>query len=141
MSIDAHTLPAALLADVPLAAVLATYRTDGTILMSPVWFHADEQWVEVVVAEGDAKLERLRSNPSCVFMAFETAPPFRGMRIETEAILSSDDVAEARSRIAARYLGAEDGRRYVEQRTKPGVVVRLSVAKVHSWDLRGILPR
>lgn len=136
MLIDAHAQPGA-----ALAAVLATYRADGTILMSPVWFHADEEWVEIVVAEGDSKLERLRSNPSCVFMAFETVAPFRGMRIEAEATLSSDDVKETRTRIATRYLGIEDGRRYVEQRTRPGIVVRLPVAKARSWDLADILPR
>ena len=73
-------------------------------------------------------------------MAFETAPPFRGLRIEADATLVPDGVREARLAIASRHLGAEDGRRYVEQRTKPGVVVRLPLSAARTWDLRAILP-
>jgi hypothetical protein len=32
------------------------------------------------------------------------------------------------------------GQRYVEQRVKPGVVVRLPLSHAQSWDLRAILP-
>ena len=39
--------------EAPWASVLAVYRADGTILMSPVWFRAVEDWIEVVIAEGD----------------------------------------------------------------------------------------
>ena len=42
--------------------------------------------------------------------------------------------------ISSRYLGEEGGRRYVEQRTKPGIVVRLPLAAARTWDLSAILP-
>ena len=122
------------------AAVLAVYRPDGEVVMSPVWFRVEGEWIEIVVAEGDAKLEHLRNDARCVFIAFETVPPFAGVRIRTDAILSSDNVREARTAIASRYLGADAGQRYVEQRTKPGVVVRLPLTHARSWDLRAILP-
>jgi hypothetical protein len=128
------------LLDEPAAAVLAVYQADGTVVISPVWFHAVGEQVEIVIAEGDAKLERLRADPRCVFMAFETAPPFGGLRIVAEATLESEGVREARLAIASRYLGPEDGARYVEQRTKPGVIVRVPLANARSWDLRAILP-
>ena len=124
----------------PLPAVLGVYRANGSILMTPVWFRADDSTVQLVIAEGDAKLQRLRADPRCVFLAFETAPPFRGMRIEADATLSPDGVVEARLAIATRYLGADGGRRYVQQRTKPGVIVRLPMASARTWDLRAILP-
>jgi hypothetical protein len=105
-----------------------------------VWFRADDKVVEIVIAQGDAKLERLRADRRCVFMAFETTPPFRGLRIEDRATLSDEGVHEARLAISSRYLGEVGGRRYVEQRTKPGVVVRLPLAEARRWDLRSILP-
>ena len=126
--------------EAPWASVLAVYRADGTILTSPVWFRAVEDWIEVVIAEGDAKLDRLRADPRCVFMAFETVAPFRGLRIETDATLTDVGVREARLGISSRYLGEEGGRRYVEQRTKPGIVVRLPLAAARTWDLSAILP-
>ena len=124
----------------PTAAALAVYRADGSILTSPVWFRATGGWIEVVVAEGDAKLTRLRADPRCVFLAFETTPPFRGLRIEATASLSDDGVRDARLQIATRYLGEAAGQRYVEQRTKPGTVVRLPLAMARMWDLRKLLP-
>jgi hypothetical protein len=124
----------------PTAATLAVYRADGSILTSPVWFRATDAWIEVVIAEGDAKLTRLRADPRCAFLAFETAPPFRGLRIEATASLSDDGVRDARLQIATRYLGEVAGQRYVEQRTKPGTVVRLPLAGARTWDLRNLLP-
>ena len=135
---DRKETPALL--ETPSAAVLAVYRADGTILMTPVWFRADDEWIEIVIAEGDAKLERLWADPRCVFMAFETVPPFRGMRVEANAALSADGVQAARLAIASRYLGAQKGQQYVEQRTKPGVVVRLPLSSARTWDLQPILP-
>jgi Pyridoxamine 5'-phosphate oxidase len=129
------------LLEAPSAAVLAAYRADGTILTSPVWFRANDGWIEIVIAEGDAKLTRLRADPRCVFMAFETAAPFRGLRIETDAELTTDGVRDARLAISSRYLGGEGGREYVEQRTKPGVVVRLPIETARTWDLSTTLPR
>ena len=129
------------LLDAPAAAVLIVYRSDGSALTSPVWFRPIGKAVQIVIAEGDAKLDRLRADPRCVFMAFETLPPFRGLRIEGNATLSDEGVREARVAISSRYLGEADGRRYAEQRTKPGVVVRLGVAGARTWNLRSILPR
>jgi len=126
--------------EAPSAAVLAVYRADGTVLMSPVWFGADDESIEIVIAEGDAKLERLRSDPRCVFMAFETTPPFRGLRVVAEATLSTDGARAARLEIASRYLGPQKGKQYVEQRTKPGVVVRLPLSSARTWDLQPIMP-
>jgi len=131
---------ARVLLEAPSAAVLAVYRADGTVLMSPVWFRADDDWIEIVIAEGDAKLDRLRADPRCVFMAFETKPPFRGLRVEAQAELRTDGVLAARQAIASRYLGDRKDEQYVEQRTKPGVVVRLPVSSARTWDLQPILP-
>jgi hypothetical protein len=128
------------LLEAPSAAVLAVYRADSTVLMSPVWFGADDDWIEIVIAEGDAKLQRLRVDPRCVFMAFETTPPFRGLRVEAGAELVTDGVRAARLAIASRYLGVKKGQQYVEQRTKPGVVVRLPLSSARTWDLQAILP-
>ena len=128
------------LLDAPSAAVLAVYREDGTVLMSPVWFRSVDEWVELVIAEGDAKLERLRVDPRCVFMAFETVVPFRGLRIQADARLVSDGVRDARLAIASRYLGHEDGTRWVDQRTKPGTIVRLPLSAARTWYLGPTLP-
>ena len=62
----------------PLVAMLATYRADGTALLSPVW----HEW-------------------------HEHDPPYRGIEVRGEARLQTDGVAAAVRRIATRYLGAD----------------------------------
>jgi hypothetical protein len=116
------------------------YRDDGTVVVSPVWFRTHGDAIEVVVAEGDGKLARLRDDPRCLFTAFETTPPFGGVQIRAEATLDPQGVAGARLEIAGRYLGAQRAARYVAQRTTPGVIVRLPLRSARRWDLSSILP-
>jgi PPOX class probable F420-dependent enzyme len=121
------------------AAVLQTYRKDGSAFVRPVWFREHDGAFEVVIAEGDAKLAHLRRDPRCALVVFETEPPFGGVAVEGEAELVAGDVAEARAAIAGRYLGDEGGRRFAERRrAKPGVLVRLA-AEPRRWDLSGLL--
>jgi PPOX class probable F420-dependent enzyme len=125
----------------PSPAVLTTYRRDGSALVSPVWFRFERGAFEVVVADGDVKLRHLRRDPRCGFLAFETAPPFRGIEAHGPAELDELDVAPVRAAIAARYLGAEAGARFAEARSSvPGVVVRIPAATPRVWDLAAILP-
>jgi len=107
--------------------------------MTPVWFRRNDGAFEVVIAEGDPKLRNLRRDPRCVFLVFEAAPPFHGLEVRGDAELVDRDVAAARADIAGRYLGAEAGVRFAAERTKPGVLVRLT-AKPREWDLGAMIP-
>jgi len=128
------------LVDAPAPAVLTTYRQDGSALVSPVWFRYASGVFEVVVAEGDVKLRHLARRPECVLVVFEAVPPFRGVEVRGEPELVEGDVTEARAAIAGRYLGAEAGRRFAEQRrSRPGVLLRLRAVEPRVWDLGGIL--
>jgi hypothetical protein len=42
------------------AAVIQTFRKDGSPLVTPVWFRERDRAYEVVIAEGDVKLAHLR---------------------------------------------------------------------------------
>jgi PPOX class probable F420-dependent enzyme len=128
------------LLDAPSPAVLATYRKDGTALVSPVWFRHDDGRFEVVIAEGDVKLRHLARDPRCSLVVFEAVPPFRGVEVRGIAELVECDVGPIRAEIAGRYLGAERGRRFAAERTTPGVLLRLRGDR-REWDLAEILPR
>ena len=133
---DFHTL-----INSPSPAVLTTYRQDGTASVSPVWFRFQDQNFEVVVAEGDVKLVHLRRRQDCSLIVFETVAPFRGVRVEGPPRLLPDEDNRVRSVIAGRYLGAEEGQEFVEQRETPGVVLQFGATEAHPWDLSGILPK
>ena len=128
------------LLDSPSPAVLTTYRQDSTASVSPVWFRFHDWSFEVVIAEGDVKLSHLRRRRECSLIVFETVAPFRGVRVEGSPRLIPDEDDRVRSAIAGRYLGAEGGRMFVEQRETPGVVLQLDATEAHPWDLSGILP-
>jgi hypothetical protein len=128
------------LLEAPSPAVLTTYRKSGTAATSPVWFRFTGSWFEIVIAENDVKLRHLAAHPRCSLVVFEAVPPFRGVRVDDEPLLSRDGAGEARRAIAGRYLGREQGERFASQRATAGVLLRLSARQAHAWDLAAILP-
>ena len=120
--------------------MLTTYRKDGSALVSPVWFRWEGDAFEVVVAEDDIKLAHLARDPRCVLVVFEVAPPFRGIEARGEPELVRKDVIAERAAIAGRYLGTEAGRRFADERSVPGVLLRLAPEQPRVWDLSAILP-
>jgi PPOX class probable F420-dependent enzyme len=130
------------LLEAPSPAVLTTYRQDGSVLVSPVWFRWNDGGFEVVIAEGDLKLRHLARDPRCVLVVFEAVRPFRGVEVRGLAELVECDVGPMRAAIAGRYLGVSDGTRFAAEReSKPGVLLRLVPDDPRVWDLSGILPR
>jgi PPOX class probable F420-dependent enzyme len=129
------------LLEAPSAAVLTTYRRDGSVLVSPVWFRWHDAAIEVVIAREDVKLRHLARDPRCVLVVFEAVRPFRGVEVRGIAELVECDVAPVRASIAGRYLGADDGARFADSRASvPGVLLRLVPEAPRVWDLSGILP-
>jgi len=125
----------------PSAAVLTTYRQDGSALVSPVWFRWTGDAFEVVVAVGDVKLRHLARDPRCVLVVFEAVAPFRGIEVRGTPILVECDVTQVRASIAGTYLGRGEGARFAEERrAKPGVLLRIVPGEPRVWDLSGILP-
>jgi PPOX class probable F420-dependent enzyme len=130
------------LLEAPSPAVLATYRKDGSALLTPVWFRWTGEAFEIVIAEGDVKLAHLQRDPRCTLLVFEAVPPFRGVEIRSVPTLVEGDVTAARAEIAGRYLGAEAGEQFAaERRSRPGVLLRLVPDAPRTWSLAGILPR
>jgi PPOX class probable F420-dependent enzyme len=123
----------------PSPAVLTTYRKDGTALVSPVWFRWHDSAFEVVIAEGDIKLQHLARDPRCALVVFEANPPFRGVEARGVAQLIECDVTPLRVEIAGRYLGANDGARFAAQRVdNPGVLLRIAAESTRVWDLSDV---
>ncbi len=121
------------LVDLPLLAVLATYRVDGTVLLSPVWHEYRDGRFNVCTSDVDVKARHLRRDPRAVLVVAEPVPPYRGAEVTCEATLSRDDVEATIERVAIKYLGEARGREYA--RSAPdNIVVRLAPAHVRAWD-------
>jgi PPOX class probable F420-dependent enzyme len=121
------------LVDLPLLAVLATYRADGTAVLSPVWHEYRDGGFQVCTFDTDVKARHLRRDPRAALVVAEPAPPYRGVELTGEAILLPDDGKATLERIAIRYLGEARGRRYAES-ASGDIVIRLEPGHVRAWD-------
>ncbi|MGH9105421.1 MAG: TIGR03618 family F420-dependent PPOX class oxidoreductase [Acidimicrobiales bacterium] len=121
------------LVELPLLAVLATYRADGTVLLSPVWHEYRSGGFNVCTSGSDVKARHLRHDPRAVLVVAEPRPPYRGVELTSEATLVDHDVERTIERVAIKYLGEARGRSYA-QSAPDNMVVRLEPGHVRAWD-------
>src|SRR6516164_5710311 len=103
------------LAGLPLLAVLATYRHDGTVLLSPVWHEWRDGGFHVVTGSRNVKAAHLRRDPRASIVVCEHSPPYRGVELRGRAQLLTAGAQYAVQRIASRYLGRQAGAAYAQR--------------------------
>jgi PPOX class probable F420-dependent enzyme len=117
----------------PLVAVLATYRKDGGVLLSPVWHQWRDGGFDVLCEPNDIKVRHLRRDPRASILVYDNEPPYRGVELRTTAQLSDIDRADFVLEMSIRYLGEEAGRAYAEG-SADSILVRLEPGNVRTWD-------
>ena len=121
------------LLELPLLAVLATFRRDGSVLLSPVW----HEWIgggfNVVTGTRDGKARHLQGDPRASIVVCEGVPPYRGLELRAEARLTVMTDRSIVRRIASRYLGPEAGERYADD-SGDDLLVRLEPGELRGWD-------
>jgi len=121
------------LVELPLLAVLASYRRDGTVLLSPVWHEWRDGGFQVITRSRDVKAAHLRRDPRASIVLCEHTPPYRGIEVRCEVKLITEGASEAVKRIASRYLGAQAGDAYAE-RACDDLLIRLQPGELRAWD-------
>jgi PPOX class probable F420-dependent enzyme len=121
------------LSELRLLAVLATYRHDGTVLLSPVWHEWRDGGFNVVTGSRDVKAAHLRKDPRASIVVCEHSPPYRGVEVRCRAQLVTAGVDNAVQRIACRYLGRDDGAAYAD-RAADDLLIRLEPGDLRAWD-------
>lgn len=121
------------LMELRLLAVLATYRRDGTVLLSPVWHEWRDGGFQVVTGSHDVKAAHLRRDPRASIVVCEHTPPYRGVEVRCHARLATAAVGDAVRRIASRYLGAEAGAAYARS-AGDDLLIRLEPGNLRAWD-------
>ena len=69
--------------------MLATYRRDGSVLLSPVWHEWRDGGFDVVTGGKDVKIGRLRRDLRANIVVYEHVPPYRGIEVRGEARLEA----------------------------------------------------
>jgi len=118
----------------PIVATLATYRADGTVLLSPVWHEWRDGGFNVVVERDDVKARHVRRDPRASIAVYESDPPYRGLELRGNPRLVEDGTVDAQRRIAVRYLGAEAGEAYGAVPSGREIIVRLEPGELRTWD-------
>lgn len=121
------------LLELPIVAVLATYRKSGEVLLSPVWHRWRAGGFDVATGSDDIKVRHLRADPRASIIVYEPVPPYRGLELRTEPTLVGEGAHEAARDIAVRYLGAAEGEAYAAGFTDD-VVIRLEPGTLRIWD-------
>jgi PPOX class probable F420-dependent enzyme len=121
------------LAELPLLAVLATGRQDGTVLLSPVWHEWRDGGFTVVTGSHDVKAAHLRRDPRASIVVCEHSPPYRGVEVRCRAQFATTGVDDAVRRIASRYLGPDAGAAYADQGADD-LIIRLEPGELRAWD-------
>jgi len=121
------------LAELPLLAVLATYRRDGTVLLSPVWHEWRDGSFHVVTSGGDVKAKQLHRDPRASIVVCEHSPPYRGLEVRGSARLVTAGVGDVVKRIASRYLGPQAGAAYADT-AADDLLIRLQPGDLRVWD-------
>ena len=122
------------LLDQPLVAVLATLRTDGTVLLSPVYHEWRDGGFNVWVERQNVKARHLRRDPRATILVAESDPPLRAIEVRGTARFIEQDVPETALRIATRYLGPEEGAADVEALRGADVIIRIEPGDIRIWD-------
>ena len=122
------------LLDEPLVAVLATLRSDGSVLLSPVWHEWRDGGFNLWLPADDVKSRHLRRDPRATLVVAESAQPLRGVELRTEAQLIAPDAIAVAIRIASRYVGPEKATEYVEEAGYESVIARLEPGHLRMWD-------
>lgn len=121
------------LLELPLVAVLATYRRDGTVLLSPVWHEWRDDGFDVLTGSRDVKAAHLRRDPRASIVVCDDSPPYRGLELRARARLTVPEDRSSLHRIATRYLGPEAGRQYAEG-GGDDLLIRLEPGDLRAWD-------
>jgi PPOX class probable F420-dependent enzyme len=117
----------------PLVAVLATYRQDGNVLLSPVWHEWRDGGFDVVIGRDGVKARHLRRDPRAIILVYEHSAPYRGVELRGRALLLDEEAEGASRRLAVRYLGKAEGEAYAA-RVGDETLVRLEPGEVRAWD-------
>ncbi|HWJ32774.1 MAG TPA: pyridoxamine 5'-phosphate oxidase family protein [Gaiellaceae bacterium] len=125
------------LLELPRVAVLATYRRDGGVLLSPVWHEWRDGGFNVVTGKHDIKAVHLGNDPRASIVVYEDDPPNRGVELRTVARTSALEDESIVARIATRYLGAEAAAQYLET-SEDDLLVRLEPGDLRGWDFADV---
>jgi len=120
----------------PLLAVLATRRSDGGVLLSPLWHEWRDGGFNLFTGRTDVKVRHIERDPTVSIVVCEQEPPYRGVEVRGRARVERGD-PEIGRRIAGRYIGNERADTWVGSND---VIIRIEPGTLRAWDFKDDYP-
>ncbi|MEP7284197.1 MAG: PPOX class F420-dependent oxidoreductase [Chloroflexota bacterium] len=116
---------------------LATVRADGRPHVAPIWFDMDGDVIVFNTNENTIKGKNISRDPRIMLCVDDEKPPFAYALIEGIAEILNPPPDEAvywSGRIAARYMGQDQGESYGKRNGVPGeYLIRLTPTKIMAY--------
>lgn len=116
------------LLELPLVATLATYRQNGEVLLSPIWFEWRDGGFNLAVGRNDFKTQHMRRDPRVSIAVYDNKSPLRGLELRGHARLFEEGLHELRARIWLHYWDTEP-----QGEDEANVGVRIE-GVIRAWD-------
>ena len=122
------------LLELPLVAVLGIHRSDGTILLTPVWHEfADGGFNVWISLDGLGKLRLIERDPRVSIVVCESTGDYRGVEVRAEAKILRSGYRDLVRRTAHRYMPGPGADRFADRMPEDGPVLRLE-GPLRIWD-------
>jgi nitroimidazol reductase NimA-like FMN-containing flavoprotein (pyridoxamine 5'-phosphate oxidase superfamily) len=115
---------------------LATTRLDGSLWMVTLWYRYRDGVFECATSANADVVEYLRNDPAVAFDVSTNQPPYRGVRGNGRATISTDSAEATLRDLIDRYLGGTDSplaQRLLDD-TREEVRIEIDPRTLHSWD-------
>ena len=112
--------------DDPWVCVLSTVGPGGEPHSAPMWYVRDGGDLLIVTGLGSQKQRNLERDTRVGVVVDRRQRPYYAVMIQGRAVPDAATIAEVRSRLAGRYLPAEDVAAFLSSRRDiPGAVFRI----------------
>jgi PPOX class probable F420-dependent enzyme len=124
------------LLNLPILAVLAMHRADGTILLTPLWHEWRDGGLNFWVSpDAPGKVRLIERDPRVTAVVAEDAAPNRAIEVRGVAAVShGPEFRELIRRTARRYIGPDGADAFADEMPAEGYVIRLEPLEVRAWD-------
>lgn len=130
---------AAFLEEATIPLRIATHRPDESLWTVPLWYRYREGSFECATWAKADVVQYLRNDSEVAFDVSVNEPPYRGVRGNGSASLSSDREKTLLRALLERYLGGTDSElaTWLLDEEREEVRIRVEPRRLHSWDYTG----
>ena len=123
------------LLDQPRNAIIGLHGSDGSTLLTPVWFLFRDGTFLLQVPGGDRKITMLQRDPTISLIVAEEERPYRAIEVVGVAHIGTQGYARDGLEIVRRYVEAFDPEADpADYLLEGGVVVWIEPKTMRAWD-------